>query len=57
MKFKFKLPKFFKLPSFRKPTVDDVLKGAQYATYGFIVVRIIMYIVQQLKKVRFFRKG
>ena len=53
MKFpKFKLPKFNK-PTLPKLTVDNVLKAAQYGTYAFIVIRILVYIVQQLKKLRF----
>lgn len=49
-----KLPKFlkFKKPTLPKLTVDTVLKYAQYATYAFIVVRILMYVWQQLSKLR-----
>lgn len=53
MKFpKFKLPKF-KKPTLPKLTVDNVLKTAQYGTYAFIVIRILVYVIQQLKKLRF----
>lgn len=52
MKFpKFNLPKIkFAKPKF---TVDNVLKWAQYGTYAYIVARIVIYIVQQLKKLTF----
>ena len=52
MKFpKFKLPKLSK-PTLPKLTVDNVLKWAQYGTYAFIVVRILVYVGQQLAKLR-----
>ena len=48
MKFhKIKPPKF-KKPEFHKPTVDSVLKWAQYGTYAYIVIRILVYGVQKL---------
>lgn len=52
MKFpKIKFPKIkFTKPKF---TVDNVLKWAQYGTYAYIVVRIVIYLVQQLKKLTF----
>ena len=49
---KFKFPKF-KLPKPSLPSVDDVLKYAQWATYGFIVGRIVWYLVSQVIKLRF----
>jgi hypothetical protein len=49
---KFKFPKF-KLPKPSLPSVDDVLKYAQWATYGFIVGRILWYLVSQVIKLRF----
>ena len=53
MKFpKFKLPKLSK-PTLPKLTVDNVLKFAQYGTYAFIVIRILVYVGQQLSKLRF----
>lgn len=54
-KFKFpklKLPKV-KLPKPSLPSVDDVLKYAQWATYSFIVGRILWYLVSQVVKLRF----
>lgn len=61
MKFKLpKLPKFNikkiisgKIAKLPKPSVDDVLKAAQYGTYAFIVGRILVYLGQQLAKLRF----
>lgn len=52
---KIKLPKLpkFKKPTMPKLTVDNVLKTAQYGTYAFIVIRILVYIGQQLAKLRF----
>ena len=49
---KIKLPKI-KMPKMPKLTVDNVLKGAQYCTYAFIVIRILVYLGQQLAKLRF----
>lgn len=54
-KFKFpklKLPKV-KLPKPSLPSVDDVLKYAQWATYAFIVGRILVYLGSQVSKLRF----
>ena len=51
---KIKFPKIkFKKPTLPKLTVDTVLKYAQYGTYAFIVIRILVYIGQQLAKLRF----
>ena len=49
---KFKFPKI-KLTKPSLPSVDDVLKYAQWATYGFIVGRILWYLVSQVTKLRF----
>ena len=51
---KIKLPKIkLTKPALPKLTVDNVLKAAQYGTYAFIVIRILVYVVQQLAKLRF----
>ena len=50
-----KFPKI-KLPTFHKPSILDILKWAQYGTYVYIVVRIVIHVVQQLAKLRFKRK-
>lgn len=48
MKFpKFRLPKLTKF-HFEKPSVDTILKWAQYGTYAFIVIRILVFGVQKL---------
>jgi hypothetical protein len=49
---KFKFPKV-KLPKPSLPSVDDVLKYAQWATYAFIVGRILVYLISQVSKLRF----
>jgi hypothetical protein len=49
---KFKFPKL-KLPKPSLPSVDDVLKYAQWATYAFIVGRILVYLISQVSKLRF----
>jgi hypothetical protein len=51
---KIKLPKIkFTKPTLPKLTVDNVLRFAQYGTYAFIVIRILVYVGQQLSKLRF----
>jgi len=49
---KINFPKF-KKPNLPKLTVDNVLKTAQYGTYAFIVIRILVYVGQQIAKLRF----